>query len=194
MIKSRLNFLVYYSLCVVLALVASSKINGSDMVTFLGHLLLSLLSTFGIVLSIYIYNDITDMEIDRINKLDRPLAKGELSRSEAIRLVTVLGISGLAIAFIIDLRVFLFALAYAVLFFVYSFPPIRLKRMFLVNKLTVATEVALSYLMGGAVAGVIPVFLIVAYGFVGGLSTSMWIDFRDMEGDKTGEVKNPAIV
>ncbi len=85
--------LVYYPLNVVLALVASSKINGSDMVTFGRDLLLSLLATFAIVLSVYIYNDITDMEIDRINKLDRPLARGDLSRQQAIRLVTIFGIS-----------------------------------------------------------------------------------------------------
>ncbi len=188
--------LVYYSLCVVLALVASSKINGSDMITFGRALLLSLLSTCAIVLSVYIYNDITDMEIDRINKLDRPLAKGVLSRKEAIRFVRLLGISGIAIAFVIDLRFFLFALAYFVLFFMYSFPPVRLKRIFLINKLTVATGVALTYFMGGTVAGAIPipVFLIAAYGFVGGLSTSMWIDLRDMEGDKMDGIKNPALV
>ncbi len=188
--------LVYYSLCVVLALVASSRINGSDMITFGRDLLLSLLSTCAIVLSVYIYNDITDIEIDRINKLDRPLAKGIISRKGAIRFVTFLGISGMAIAFAIDLGFFLFALTYVILFFMYSFPPVRLKRMFLINKLTVATGVALMYFMGGTVAGAIPiaVFLIAAYGFVGGLSTSMWIDLRDMEGDKMGEVKNPAIV
>ena len=196
LIKSRVNMLVYYSLCVVLALVASSRINGSDMITFGRDLLLSLLSTCAIVLSVYIYNDITDIEIDRINKLDRPLAKGIISRKGAIRFVTFLGISGMAIAFAIDLGFFLFALTYVILFFMYSFPPVRLKRMFLINKLTVATGVALMYFMGGTVAGAIPiaVFLIAAYGFVGGLSTSMWIDLRDMEGDKMGEVKNPAIV
>ncbi len=188
--------LVYYSLCLVLALVASSKINGSDMITFGRDLFLSLLSTCAIVLSVYIYNDITDIEIDRINKLDRPLARGDLSRQQAIRLVTVLGIFGLALAFAIDLGFFLFALAYTLLFFIYSFPPIRLKRMFLINKLTVATGVVLTYLMGGTVAGSIPfpVFLIAAYGFMGGFTSSMWIDLRDLEGDKKGGVKNPAIV
>jgi len=166
------------------------------MVTFGKDLFLSLLSTFAIVLCVYIYNDITDIEIDRINKLDRPLDRGDLSKQQAIRFVTILGISGLALAYIVDLSFFLFALAYVVLFFIYSFPPIRLKRIFLVNKLTVATGVALSYMMGGTVAGAIPVpvFLIAMYGFVAGLTTSMCIDLRDLEGDKLGGVRNPAIV
>ena len=196
LVRSRLNFLIYYGLNVLLALVASSSINGSTLATFGKDLLLSLLSTFAIVLSVYIYNDITDMEIDRINKLDRPLARGNISRQQAIRLVTILGISGLALAYIINLSFFFFALTYVVLFFIYSFPPIRLKRIFLVNKLTVATGVALTYMMGGIVAGSIPVpvFLIAMYGFVGGLTSSMWIDLRDIEGDKKGNVKNPAIV
>jgi 4-hydroxybenzoate polyprenyltransferase len=136
------------------------------------------------------------MEIDRINKLDRPLAKGVLSKPQAIRLVTVLGLSGLALAFAIDLGFFLFALAYTLLFFIYSFPPIRLKRLFFINKLTVATGVALTYFMGGTLAGSIPVpvFLLAAYGFVGGVTMSMTIDIRDIEGDKEGGIKNPAIV
>ncbi|MCK5625633.1 UbiA family prenyltransferase, partial [Candidatus Bathyarchaeota archaeon] len=190
------NMLVYYSLCVVLALVASSRINGSDLVTFGRDLLLSLLSTFAIVLSVYIYNDITDIEIDRVNKLDRPLVRGDLSRQQAGRLVTILGISGLALAYIVDLKFFFFSLAYFVLLFLYSFPPIRLKRILLVNKLTVATAVALTYMMGGTIAGSIPtpIFLIAVYGFVGGLSTSIIRDLTDLKGDKMGRVKNPAIV
>ena len=188
--------MVSYSLNVALALIASSKINGSDLVTFGKDLLLSLLSTFAIVLSVYIYNDITDMEIDRINKLARPLARGDISRQQAIRLVTILGIFGLTLAYIVNLSFFFFALTYVVLFFIYSFPSIRLKRIFLVNKLTVATGVALTYMMGGTVAGSIPVpvFLIAMYGFVGGLTSSMWIDLRDIEGDKKDNIKNPAIV
>ena len=98
--------MVSYSLNVALALIASSKINGSDLVTFGKDLLLSLLSTFAIVLSVYIYNDITDIEIDRVNKLDRPLVRGDLSRQQAGRLVTILGISGLALAYIIALNFF----------------------------------------------------------------------------------------
>jgi 4-hydroxybenzoate polyprenyltransferase len=188
--------LIYYGLNVVLALVASSSINGSTLATFGKDLLLSLLSTFAIVLSVYIYNDITDMEIDRINKLARPLARGDISRQQAIRLVTILGIFGLTLAYIVNLSFFFFALTYVVLFFIYSFPSIRLKRIFLVNKLTVATGVALTYMMGGTVAGSIPVpvFLIAMYGFVGGLTSSMWIDLRDIEGDKKDNIKNPAIV
>ncbi|RLI52101.1 hypothetical protein DRO61_00540 [Candidatus Bathyarchaeota archaeon] len=196
LVRSRLKMLIYYGLNVVLALVASSSINGSTLATFGKDLLLSLLSTFAIVLSVYIYNDITDMEIDRINKLDRPLAIGDISRQQAIRLVTILGIFGLTLAYIVNLSFFFFALTYVVLFFIYSFPSIRLKRIFLVNKLTVATGVALTYMMGGTVAGSIPVpvFLIAMYGFVGGLTSSMWIDLRDIEGDKKDNIKNPAIV
>jgi geranylgeranylglycerol-phosphate geranylgeranyltransferase len=188
--------MVYYSINVMLALVASSRVNGSDIVTFGINLVLSLLSTFAIVLCVYIYNDISDMEVDRINKLDRPLTKGVLSRPQAIRLVTLLGISGLALAFAIDLGFFLFALAYTLLFFIYSFPPIRLKRLFFINKLTVSTGVALTYFMGGTLAGSIPVpvFLLAAYGFVAGITMSMTIDIRDIEGDKAGGIKNPAIV
>jgi geranylgeranylglycerol-phosphate geranylgeranyltransferase len=188
--------MVFYSINVTLALVASSKINGSDMVTFGINLLLSLLSTFALVLSVYIYNDVSDIDIDRINKLDRPLAKGVLSRTQALRLVTILGVSGLALAFVFNLGFFLFALAYTLLFFIYSFPPIRLKRLFFINKLTVASGVALTYFMGGIVAGSIPVpvFLLAAYGFVGGLTMSMTIDLRDIEGDKSDGIKNPAIV
>jgi geranylgeranylglycerol-phosphate geranylgeranyltransferase len=196
LIKARSNFMVYYGINVGLALVASSKINGSDMVTFGVNLLLSLLSTFAIVLCVYIYNDISDMEIDRINKLDRPLSKGEISKQQATLLVILLGVSGLALAFVFNLGFFLFALAYTLLFFIYSFPPIRLKRLFFINKLTVATGVVLTYFMGGIVAGSIPipVFLLAAYGFVGGVTMSMTIDLRDIQGDRADGIKNPAIV
>ena len=51
-------------------------------------------------------------------------------------------------------------------------------------------------MIGGAVAGVIPVpvFLMAAYGFVGSLSTSVVIDLRDIGGDKKYEVKTMPVI
>jgi len=191
LIKSRVFLVIVYSLNVILALIASSKLNGSDIFTFGRNLVHSLLSIVPIVLSVYIFNDLTDIKIDKINKLDRPLVNGGASKNEARKLVNILGIFGLAVAFTINLRVFLFSLTYFILFTSYSFPPIRLKGKFLINKLTVGIGTFVTYLIGGAVAGEIPVpvFLMAIYGFVGSFSTSVVIDLRDIGGDKIYEVK-----
>jgi 4-hydroxybenzoate polyprenyltransferase len=147
-------------------------------------------------LSVYIYNDLTDIEIDRLNKLDRPLVTGEASPKEARNLIILLGIIGLAAAFMIHSSVFLFVMIYFLLFFLYSFPPVRLKKRFILNKLTVGIGTAVTYLVGSSATGTIPapLFLLAAFGFASAFATSMVIDLRDIKGDKPYKTKTIPIV
>ncbi len=195
LMKTRGTGPVYFCLNMTLALVASSKLNGVDVLTFGRIFVLSLLSILTITLSGYVCNDLTDVEIDRLNKLDRPLVTGEASIKHARHLVIVLGILGLATAYLINLTVFLLMTTYFALFILYSLPPLRLKSRFLINKLTTCAGIIVSYLVGGAATGTIqsPIFLMAMYGFINGLVASTLIDLRDTEGDKAYKVKTPAI-
>lgn len=73
-------------------------------------------------------NQLEDVEIDRINKPHLPLASGEFSRHQGIRIVGLLGTLALAIA--ASQGIYLLAMVSISLLIgtAYSLPPIRLKR------------------------------------------------------------------
>jgi len=95
--------------------------------------ILIFLSMIFVASSAYNYNDIIDREMDKENvvKKNRPIASGEISKGDAEKVVYLLGIIGLAIAWFVNIYSFGFILLYFTNFILYSHPRIRLKNMFL---------------------------------------------------------------
>ncbi len=95
--------------------------------------ILALLAMFFVVSSVYIYNDIQDVEMDKENvvKKDRPIASGQVKTEDAQILVYLFGALGLAVAWLVNIYSFGFILTYFLIFFVYSHPKIKLKNRFL---------------------------------------------------------------
>ena len=100
--------------------------------------LLLILSMIFIVPSVYIYNDIADAEMDRENevKKNRPIASGLVSKNDAQKIVYLLGFVGLAFSWFVNIYSFSFILTFFVLFYVYSYPLIKLKTRFLAKDFT----------------------------------------------------------
>lgn len=103
--------------------------------------IISFASTFLIASAVYIYNDIVDMEADRQNtyKYDRPLASGKVPRAHAMMLIYTSSILGLAISLLNGLMSFLFSALYFVVFSVYSYPKIHLKKRFLIKETVISS-------------------------------------------------------
>jgi len=185
-----------FSLSLALALILSSILAGVDLLTLGRYLILSVSSILAVSLSVYIYNDLTDIEVDRLNKLDRPLVTGEASKKDALNLVILLSLSGLIIAFMVSLKFFFLIMIFFILFFLYSFPKMHFKSMFIIKDLVIASGTALTYLIGGSVIGTIsvPIILMSIIGFVSALSTSIVKDFRDVRGDEIYKIKTFPII
>jgi len=111
---------------------------------------LAVFSMVFITASVYIYNDYIDREMDQHNfkKKDRPLVTGDVPVGFATRFVAVTAALGLGLAYLVNLNAFIWALVYFVLFFVYSYPSIRLKKMYVVKELVIASVVPLSSVIG----------------------------------------------
>ena len=103
-----------------------------------------------ITASVYIYNDIVDREMDQYNfrKKNRPLVTGEVSVRFAQYFVAVTAVLGLALAYLINWNVFVWSSIYFVLFFVYSYPIVRLKRMYVVKEIIIALVIPMSSVIG----------------------------------------------
>jgi len=200
LLKSRVNrseiIPVSFSLNTLIAYTAASVLTGRDLLSFSRDAVLVTLAMLATALSVYIYNDLTDMDIDRLNKLDRALAAGKVSPKDARNFIVILGILGLASGFVIGSKFFLLLFTYFALFSIYSFPLVRLKNKFLLNKITVGIGTTISYLLGGAAVGEIPapIFIMAAFGFVATVGSSTVLDLRDIEGDKIHKIKTLPVV
>lgn len=114
--------------------------------------ILAIVSTFFITLSVYLYNDVIDLDMDKYSKISvkqaRPLVSGEVSVKNASIIIVTSSILGIALAWLINPITFGFALLYWVLFILYSYPMVRLKRFFVIKSLITSLGPALTLLLG----------------------------------------------
>ncbi len=106
--------------------------------------------------SVYLLNDITDVEKDRLHpeKSKRPIAAGELSLTEGKAALIVILLICLAAAYHLSQLFFLMALAYFMLNLAYSF---KLKNMVILDVMCIATGFVLRATAGvGALKGLEP--------------------------------------
>ena len=128
-------------------------------------------------------NDVFDLEIDRINKPQRPLPAGMVSPNKAYVFSIILLLTGPVIGFFINVPCFLIASGSSILVYLYSF---RLKRTVLWGNLTVALIVGLAFVYGGVAVGRVGRALtvgIIALLFT--LGREIIKDVEDMKGDRS---------
>ncbi|MEW6231354.1 MAG: decaprenyl-phosphate phosphoribosyltransferase [Chloroflexota bacterium] len=103
--------------------------------------------------SVYLINDLADIEKDRAHptKRFRPLPSGQLSPTRALAAAAVLAIGGLAGSFYLGLTFGLVALLYLLTMLTYSF---ALKNMVLVDVLTISLGFVLRAVAGAVVIAV----------------------------------------
>jgi homogentisate phytyltransferase/homogentisate geranylgeranyltransferase len=127
-----------------LYVIAVAELPGSG----LDHLFWVMVAGACVNVAIVGVNQITDVEIDRINKPHLPLAAGELSREAAWRIVAVAAVVAVLLALtqgLLELTAVAAALAVGA---AYSLPPVRLKRRPVVASLCISGVRALAVNLG----------------------------------------------
>ncbi|MDX2256218.1 MAG: homogentisate phytyltransferase [Pseudanabaenaceae cyanobacterium bins.39] len=106
--------------------------SGNVNLDILGVVLWSIVAALipSICANVYIVglNQLTDIEIDRINKPNLPLAAGKFSRSQGQTIVTVLGLAALLLTLMQGWFLFCTVGISMLIGTAYSLPPLRLKR------------------------------------------------------------------
>jgi len=110
----------------------------------------------------YLINDLLDLESDRSHptKRNRPLASGAMSVSEGVTLAAVLIVGGLAAAAYVSWLVGAILLAYFVLTLTYSKV---LKRVIVIDAITLASLYTMRVLAGAAAIEVVPSMWLLAF-------------------------------
>ena len=137
--------------------------------------------------AIYLVNDVMDRERDRAHpvKRRRPLAAGELSVTTAIAAAALLGIAGLAAAFLLSARFGRWSALYAVLMLGYS---LWLKSIPFLEALIVAAGLPLRALAGAALADLTPSSFLTGCAYL--LALFLVIGKRQWELQNAGHVSS----
>ncbi len=142
-----------------------------------------------------VINDVDNLEIDRINRPDRPIPSGEISLRVAKGYTAVLFVAGIALTTLTTSLCLLIALINSVILVAYA---TRLKRIPVLGNVAVAYLTASIFLFGGAFAGIeglvrnIP---IAAITFLATIAREVLKDAEDVEGDAIGGARTlPMII
>jgi geranylgeranylglycerol-phosphate geranylgeranyltransferase len=127
-------------------------------------------------------NDVFDIDIDRINRPDRPLPCGALTQYEAKRMWLIVSAAAFGINLFLNSAALLVAVFSVALLYFYS---ARLKRTVFVGNLVIGLMTGMAFIYGGVVAGSIERGIVPAiFAFLVNLARELLKDVEDMEGDR----------
>ena len=175
-----LNFVITFVSVFVAALICKP-----DTILTL-NLVLAAFAASVVLASGNIINDIKDVEVDKINRPERPLPSGKISRINAYTLYLILVLISILISFLLNEMAALIVLLSIVLLFVYSK---YLKQIPLVGNTTVSFLTGLVFIYGGVVVGNPSAAIIPAvFAFLINFIRELIKDMQDVEGDKKANV------
>ena len=144
-----------------------------------------------ITVSTNAWNDYLDIEIDKINKPERPLPSGKISPREALLFSAVGSALSLVTAAFINPPAFFVALGSNLLLYLYSW---KLKCTILWGNATVGAVVALCFIFGGLAAGnimpITPLAVTVFFALTGREILKTMADYR---GDREHNCRTVAV-
>jgi geranylgeranylglycerol-phosphate geranylgeranyltransferase len=140
----------------------------------------------------YVINDYFDIEIDKINRPERPLAAGLILPYQAITWSLLLFAAGLFLSWFLNLHCFAISCIAVASLLLYSY---KLKRMVLAGNLMVSIIAALVFIFGGAIVNnIVPATLPAAFAFLFHFGREIIKDLEDMRGDQAVNAKTLPIV
>jgi geranylgeranylglycerol-phosphate geranylgeranyltransferase len=139
-----------------------------------------------------VINDYFDVEIDRVNRPDRPIPSGQVSIRAAGAYATILFLAGILFCLLTNVLCIAIAVFNSLLLIAYA---ARLKRTPLLGNIAVSFLAASMFLFGGALGGLPGVFRVLPFAvmtFFAMLARELVKDAEDIDGDKaSGAVTLP---
>jgi geranylgeranylglycerol-phosphate geranylgeranyltransferase len=127
-------------------------------------------------------NDAFDIDIDRINRPNRPLPRGVLTPYDARRMWLIVSFTALGINLFLNSAALLMVVFSIALLYFYS---LRLKRTVLTGNLVIGLMTGMAFIYGGIVVGRLERAVVPAiFAFFVNLARELLKDVEDMEGDR----------
>lgn len=142
---------------------------------------MAMLSISFLSFAAYAWNDYCDLEIDRVNKPERPLPSGEISPRGAVFFAATSTALSIILAAFINQASLLVLIGLNILIYLYSW---KLKCTVLLGNITVAAIIASSVILGGlAASNIRPVLSLLVIVFVANLGREILKTMADYRGD-----------
>ncbi len=143
--KSRIQRSLVFTITTLVSLLIASDFHPQ-----LFHLIVLPLITMFASLSTYLLNDIVDIKVDKINDPSRPLVSGQVRKSDAIILVTLLSAASIGLAYMVNTGTILWSIACLAIGLLYSIPKVSLKDRFVIKTIAVAIGGFLASMIGSS--------------------------------------------
>ncbi|MCH8326467.1 MAG: geranylgeranylglycerol-phosphate geranylgeranyltransferase [Bacteroidetes bacterium] len=177
-----LNILITFLSVIVAGIIAQGK-NSVPQILLLCAIAESLTFSAGNII-----NDIFDIETDKLNRPERVLPKGELSKQTALVVYIMFVLLSGFISFYVNAVVFKIIIGTNIILFLYSF---ALKRTILLSNVIVASVVGSAFILGASAvdnikAGYIPFLFALLINF----GREIVKDMEDIKGDTAQGMKS----
>ena len=179
------------SFMIGLAVVVGIAIGSPDML-FSRLTIYGFITGFSISSYSMIINDIYDIEIDKVNQPERPLAKQIISINSALSLSLILLLIGLTSSLLISYYNIIITAIFSILSWFYN---IWGKKQGIIGNSIVASSMSIPFIFGGVITGNISllVWSISLIAFLSGMGREIIKTIADVEGDKIKGVKSVSI-
>jgi geranylgeranylglycerol-phosphate geranylgeranyltransferase len=148
----------------------------------MGNVILAALCAALITIGANVINDYYDIEIDKINKPNRPLAAGSLTKKTAFFYFISVYFIAWFLASCINMLMLFIAVTTSLVLFLYSF---YLKRTVIWGNITVSFATAMAFIFGGVAVGhASETFFPAAFAFLFHLGREILKDIQDLDGDR----------
>ena len=174
-----------------LAVVVGIAIGSPDML-FSRLTIYGFITGFSISSYSMIINDIYDIEIDKVNQPERPLAKQIISINSALSLSLILLLIGLTSSLLISYYNIIITAIFSFLSWFYN---IWGKKQGIIGNSIVASSMSIPFIFGGIITGNISllVWSISLIAFLSGMGREIIKTIADIKGDKIKGIKSVSI-
>ena len=173
---------IEHSIMLVIAVLAAEIIVGGKLPSA-STLAFSIITPIFVSMGAFAINDYFDVDVDRLNKKNRPLVTGSLSRVDALYVTIASMAIGAGASYFINIYCFAIAIFFAVISILYSY---RLKETLFWGNAYVAISMVIPFVYGNYVMSLTlsPAIVIVsAIIFASGLAREIHGTIRDYKGD-----------
>ena len=179
------------SFMIGLAVVVGIAIGSPDML-FSRLTIYGFITGFSISSYSMIINDIYDIEIDKVNQPERPLAKQIISINSASSLSLILLLIGLTSSLLISYYNIIITAIFSILSWFYN---IWGKKQGIIGNSIVASSMSIPFIFGGIITGNISllVWSISLIAFLSGMGREIIKTIADIKGDKIKGIKSVSI-
>ena len=179
------------SFMIGLAVVVGIAIGSPDML-FSRLTIYGFITGFSISSYSMIINDIYDIEIDKVNQPERPLAKQIISINSALSLSLILLLIGLTSSLLISYYNIIITAIFSILSWFYN---IWGKKQGIIGNSIVASSMSIPFIFGGVITGNISllVWSISLIAFLSGMGREIIKTIADIKGDKIKGIKSVSI-